>query len=122
LSAEIRGGVVTRALAALFVLALTTVVSTAVRGDDDVIWVDVRTPGEFAEGHVEGATNIPYTEIVERVGEVTSDKKATLYLYCRSGRRSGIARDALRRAGYENVINIGGLQEAYRLRPPAPSG
>lgn len=75
-------------------------------------WIDVRSPEEFAASHVEGAINIPYTEIVERIGEVTSDKDAVLYLYCRSGRRSGIAEAALEQAGFSQVSNIGGLQTA----------
>ena len=80
----------------------------------EVHWVDVRTAGEFGAGHVAGAVNIPYEEIVERIGEVTSDRDAPIYLYCRSGRRSGIALEALQEAGYRNAVNIGGLPEAGR--------
>ena len=80
----------------------------------DVHWVDVRTAGEFGAGHVAGAVNIPYEEIVERISDVTPDKDAHIYLYCRSGRRSGIALEALQEAGYRNAVNIGGLQEAGR--------
>ena len=87
---------------------------TGVLWAGEVHWVDVRTPGEFGAGHVAGAVNIPYEEIVERIGEVTSDKDAPIYLYCRSGRRSGIALEALQEAGYRNAVNIGGLQEAGR--------
>lgn len=80
----------------------------------DGIWVDVRTAEEFGAGHVAGAVNIPYEEIAERIGEVTTDKDATIYLYCRSGRRSGIALEALHEAGYNNAVNIGGKEEARR--------
>lgn len=80
----------------------------------DIHWIDVRTAEEFGAGHVAGAANIPYEEIVERIGEVTSDKEATIYLYCRSGRRSGIALEALQEAGYRNAVNIGGLDEARK--------
>lgn len=80
----------------------------------DIHWIDVRTAGEFGAGHVAGAANIPYEEIVDRIGEVTSDKEATIYLYCRSGRRSGIALEALKEAGYRNAANIGGLDDARR--------
>lgn len=78
----------------------------------EVHWIDVRTAGEFGAGHVAGAVNIPYEEIVERIGDVTPDKDAQIHLYCRSGRRSGIALEALQEAGYRNAVNIGGLQEA----------
>lgn len=83
-------------------------------GAGDVYWIDVRTAEEFHAGHVAGAINIPYEEITDRIGEVTSDKEASVYLYCRSGRRSGIAMNALREAGYPNAVNIGGLEDAHR--------
>ena len=81
---------------------------------EEVIWIDVRSASEFASGHVDGAVNIPHTEIVQRIGEVTEDKEATLYLYCRSGRRSGIAADALQQAGFVDVVNVGGLDDALK--------
>ena len=75
-------------------------------------WIDVRSANEFAAGHVEGAINIPHTEIGERIAEVTDNRDATLYLYCRSGRRSGIATDVLRKAGFTGAVNIGGFEDA----------
>jgi len=80
----------------------------------EIHWVDVRTAEEFGAGHVAGAANIPYEEIVDRIDEVTSDKDATIYLYCRSGRRSGIALEALKEAGYHNAVNVGGLDDARK--------
>ena len=80
----------------------------------DALWIDVRTAEEFRQGHVPGAVNIPYEEITGRIGEVTDDKEALVYLYCRSGRRSGIAKDALDQAGFSRVVNIGGFEEAMR--------
>lgn len=97
----------------VIVLALLTGTATlAGEAPDDVYWLDVRSAQEYAAGHVEGAVNIPYTEIAERIGEVTDDKDATLYLYCRSGRRSGIATETLEAAGFTNVTNVGGLEDA----------
>jgi phage shock protein E len=80
----------------------------------DPLWIDVRTAEEFGQGHVPGAVNIPYEQIAGRIGEVTDDKEALVYLYCRSGRRSGIAKDALDRAGFSQVVNIGGFEDAMR--------
>lgn len=100
-----------RALLTLFTLTPLLLLSAASWAGDGH-WVDVRTAGEFGAGHVAGAVNIPYEEIVERIGEAAPDKEATIYLYCRSGRRSGIALEALREAGYDNAVNIGGLEEA----------
>ena len=52
-------------------------------------WIDVRTDEEYRKEHIKGAVNIPYEEITQRIHEVTSDKDAMIYVYCRSGRRSG---------------------------------
>lgn len=80
----------------------------------EAIWIDVRTPGEFEAGHIEGAVNVPHTEIADRITEVTENKDATLYLYCRSGRRSGIATDVLKDMGYSGVSNVGGFEQARK--------
>lgn len=79
------------------------------------LWIDVRTAEEYAAGHVSEAANIPYEEIVKRIGEVTDDRDALIYLYCRSGRRSGIAREALQEAGFRHVVNIGGFDTARKV-------
>jgi len=83
-------------------------------GAGDAHWIDVRTAGEYADGHVSQAVNIPYEEITQRIGEVTTDRDALIYVYCRSGRRSGIAKGALEQAGFTNVVNLGGLDDARR--------
>jgi len=67
--------------------------------------VDVRTPAEFAAGHVPGAVNVPYDEIERRAGELGA-KETPLLLYCRSGRRSGIAGEALHRLGFTRVSDL----------------
>ena len=96
----------------LSILLLLASASLAWAGD--AYWIYVRTAEEYADGHVRQAVNIPYEEITARIGEVTDDKDALIYLYCRSGRRSGIAREALERAGFSNAINLGGLEDARR--------
>jgi phage shock protein E len=72
--------------------------------------IDVRSKTEFDEGHYNGAKLIPYNEILSRISEL-GDKNKPIILYCRSGRRSGIAKDTLIKAGFTNVINAGGLQD-----------
>lgn len=79
---------------------------------DDAHWIDVRTADEFSTAHVDGAINIPYEEITARIAEVTTDPGDRIYVYCRSGRRSGIAKDALEAAGFNNVVNLGGYEDA----------
>jgi phage shock protein E len=81
---------------------------------NEALWIDVRTADEYSQGHVAGAIHIPYEQIAGRIGEVTQDKDALIYLYCRSGRRSGIALDTLSDAGFTNTFNVGGLEDARR--------
>lgn len=75
------------------------------------IWIDVRTADEFNIGHLEGATHIPYEEIAARISEITTDKDATIHLYCRSGNRSGIAQQTLQMMGFKNTVNEGGYED-----------
>jgi len=74
--------------------------------------IDVRTEAEWNNGHVESAILIPYDEIGEKIGAIVGDKTKRIYLYCRSGRRSKIAQDALFKLGYRNVINLKTLENA----------
>lgn len=76
--------------------------------------IDVRTEQEWKAGHLEGAVLIPHEQISEGITKTISDKKKKIFLYCRSGRRSGIAQDLLQKNGYENVINLGSLEKASR--------
>jgi phage shock protein E len=69
--------------------------------------VDVRSADEFAEGHIEGAINIPVDDIAARTAEL-GDKSQPVVLYCRSGKRSARAAATLREAGFTKVENLGG--------------
>ena len=80
----------------------------------DPFWIDVRTAVEFNAGHVDEAVNIPYDEIAEGIGTLNVGKNSVIYVYCRSGRRSGIAKDKLEGLGYSQVFNIGGLEDALK--------
>lgn len=86
----------------------------------EAIWIDVRSAGEYQSGHVSQAVNIPHTEIAMRIEEVTRDKDAEILVYCRSGRRSGIARETLLNLGYTNVVNLGGLEDAQAKAAEVP--
>ena len=73
-----------------------------------VITLDVRTPGEFAEGHIEGAQLIDF-QSGNFENEISSlDKNATYAVYCRSGNRSGQAVKVMHDAGFHNVYNLNG--------------
>jgi len=68
--------------------------------------LDVRTSGEFAGGHIEGATLIPISELQKRLGELKGREKEPLFVYCRSGNRSTVAGRFLVDAGFEQIINL----------------
>jgi rhodanese-related sulfurtransferase len=68
--------------------------------------LDVRTPEEFASGHVAGATNIPVQVLVSRIKEL-DPKDKPIVLYCRSGARSAQAALLLRGAGFVDVVDVG---------------
>lgn len=67
--------------------------------------IDVRTPGEFASGHVKGSVNIPLDKIESKLNTLKKDQ--TYVLCCRSGMRSGNATRILKSAGFEKVYNGG---------------
>ncbi len=75
-------------------------------------FIDVRTPEEFAAGHVPGAVNIPLQTLKQRIAEVPKDKQ--VYVYCEAGVRSAKAARLLTKAGYTNIENISGGMRAWR--------
>lgn len=75
------------------------------------IWIDVRTPEEFAQGNLEGAINVPVQVIADNIYNVTTDLNAPIYLYCRSGNRSRKAAEILHQKGYTNIVNYGGFDD-----------
>ncbi len=77
--------------------------------EKDYIIIDARTEEEFNEGHIEGAILIPEYEIGERAEKELPDKDQLILVYCRSGRRSKIAAEALVDLGYTNVKEFGGI-------------
>jgi len=103
-----------RLSAALLALLFSTALLAS-----QAFWIDVRTPEEYAADHVTGAVNIPYDQISGRIDEVTGNKDAEIYLYCRTGHRAGIARETLERAGYTHVTNLGGLENAKAVAEKA---
>lgn len=77
--------------------------------ETDYIIIDARTEEEFNEGHIEGAVLIPEYEISERAETELPEKDQLILVYCRSGRRSKIAAQALADSGYTNVKEFGGI-------------
>jgi phage shock protein E len=106
------GGLV---LAAIFTLKAGSVIAVdAARKQLEAggVLVDVRTVEEFQAGHLTNALNVPLGELKQMMPDRVPDKSKVLLLYCRSGRRSGIAETELRSLGYTNVFNLGSFGRA----------
>jgi phage shock protein E len=77
--------------------------------------VDVRTPEEFAAGHIAGAINVPLQQLDARVNEL-QPKDGALVVYCRSGRRSAEAASLLAAAGFNSVYDLGPMSRWPEVR------
>ena len=74
--------------------------------ESGVVTIDVRTPGEYMAGHIQGAINID-VEGMQFESEIAKlDKTATYAVYCHSGRRSGIAVETMHHTGFTNLFNL----------------
>lgn len=76
--------------------------------------LDVRTPAEFAAGHLPGAVNIPVDQLRERLGELASLRDRELLVYCETGRRAGVAVQGLGRAGFAHLRLLDGHMRRWR--------
>jgi rhodanese-related sulfurtransferase/cyanate permease len=76
--------------------------------------IDVRTPSEFAQGHVPGALNIPFEKIGGRLDEVPGSRNDTVIVYCGHGPRAWMAGAAMRRQGFRNVKYLAGHFSKWR--------
>ena len=77
--------------------------------EEGFIILDVRTQEEYDQGHIPGAIVISHEEIAEKAEKVLTDKDQLILVYCRSGRRSKIAAEALVELGYTNIKEFGGI-------------
>ena len=82
------------------------------KADADLFVLDVRSPEEFAAGHVPGAVNIPHDRLAERLMDVPKDKDVVVY--CQSGRRAGLAAKVLADNGYTRLGQLDGDIAAWK--------
>jgi len=101
----------------LVILGITAGVAGCAAGEptdlaEGTVIIDVRTPEEFATGHLEGALNINVQspDFAAQVNQL--DPEASYYIYCRSGNRSGQAISQMSNMGFSNMTNGGGVAEA----------
>ena len=78
--------------------------------EHEALLVDVRTPEEFADGHYPGAINIPHETILDGLNQLGVTADIAVILYCRSGNRSGQAKQVLQQKGFTEARNAGGLE------------
>ncbi len=77
--------------------------------------VDVRSAEEFAAGHIAGAINVPHDQIASRATELAAHKTdGTLVLYCRTGRRTALAIEALEAQGYTGLMHLDGDMQGWQ--------
>ena len=74
--------------------------------------IDVRTQSEWDSGHLDKAVHLPLDTFESGIEGLVKDKNATVYLYCRSGNRSGKALKIMQKLGYTNAANVGGINDA----------
>lgn len=88
--------------------------ATSVLAEPDVMVIDVRTPAEYAAGHLPGAVNIDVESgsFEQQVGQLPKD--GTYFVYCRSGNRSGVATDQMAGLGFTHLYDLQGGIESWQ--------
>ena len=87
--------------------------------DDNYTIIDVRTNEEWNTGRLEDAKHLPVNVLKDKIKKLVPDFQHTIYLYCRSGNRSGRAKQIMDRLGYKHTQNLGSLNEAsHFLKKP----
>ena len=93
---------------------LITLLFSSLLSSNEVIVIDVRSLEEVKTGIIQDAIHIEWTQIDEEINNIDITKDQPIYLYCRSGNRSGKAAVILEKMGFINVINAGGIDEAAK--------
>lgn len=91
-------------------------VEAVLAGSDSPFLLDVRTPQEFAAGHIPGAVNVPVDDLRSRLGELPRTRQ--IAAYCQVGQRGYLATRILRQSGFD-AVNVGGGYTTYRLWQPS---
>ncbi len=91
-------------------------VKKAIDQQEQLVVLDVRTPDEYARGHIEGSINLPVSDIAATYKTVLSDKEQRLFVYCLSGSRSAVAVQELQKLGYIHVFDMKSGLLAWRAK------
>ena len=98
----------------LRIYALASLLLSSIVFADEPLVIDVRSLEEVKTGIIQDAIHIEWTQIDEEINNIDITKDQPIYLYCRSGNRSGKAAVILEKMGFINVINAGGMNEAAK--------
>lgn len=85
-----------------------------IRSKHEPLILDVRSPMEYAQGHIPGAVNIPYDRLGSRLAEISAHKNKDIVLYCGSGVRVVTAANILQTAGFNKVLHLAGDMDGWR--------
>ena len=96
---------------AVYVNIMAEEAKEIIDSEEGYIILDVRTQEEYDQGHIPGAIVISHEEIAEKAEKMLTDKDQLILVYCRSGRRSKIAAEALVELGYTNIKEFGGISD-----------
>ena len=99
------------ASASLPLISAQALLERQAKGDSSLFVLDVRTPQEFSAGHVPGAVNVPYDQVASHLAEIPKNKDVVIY--CRSGRRTGLAAEVLEANGYTKLVHLQGDMQAW---------
>ena len=89
-------------------IAAETLMARQAAHDATLAVLDVRTPAEFAAGHVPGAINVPHDQVEARLGELAALEDKDVVVYCKAGTRSAIALAVLGEHGYKHLYHLDG--------------
>lgn len=78
------------------------------------VLLDVRTPSEYAEGHIPGAINIDFKQLKNRLSELKQFQNSTIIVYCETGIRARVAEVTLSQAGFTSILHLEGHMSAWR--------
>ncbi|MFL2730475.1 MAG: rhodanese-like domain-containing protein [Gammaproteobacteria bacterium] len=98
----------------LRIYALASLLLSSIVFSDEPLVIDVRSLEEVKTGIIQDAIHIEWTQIDKEINDIDVTKDQPIYLYCRSGSRSGKATVILEKIGFTNVINAGGIKEAAK--------
>ena len=92
----------------------STQLEKQIRGGQTALILDVRSPEEYAEGHIPGAINMPHDQFPERASELDVSQSDPIIIYCHSGRRARLVEESLASEGYTKVIDLSGHMVGWR--------